>query len=80
MNLLTDFLFKKIITMSNKTTGINQIKSFTSPFRNTVLPVAGYATYVIYNGFSLLKHAIKKSTLTHIGATCYCYCIRHFKC
>jgi hypothetical protein len=51
--LLSDFFFKNIGAVGNKTAGIYYVKRFANPLGYAVLPVAGNAAKVVYDGFSL---------------------------
>ena len=65
--------------MGYKTTGINQVKYFTRPICHSVLAIAGNATYIIHNSFSLFQQTVEQSAFSHIGSSNNCNSIAHNK-
>ena len=70
-HLLAYLPLKHILTVGNKTTGIDDVEGFPSPFGNTILAVARNTTHIIHNRFPLLKQAIEKSAFAHVGPAGY---------
>src|ERR1700754_411227 len=58
---------KNILTLRDKTTRIDQVKTLADPFGHTILPVTRHTAHVIYNSLALFEQTIEKCAFPHIG-------------
>ena len=71
--LFTDLFLKNIIRVYYPSTGINDRKLMSHPFRLAILTVAGSSCLLVYNCLTSFGQTIKKCRLSHIGASYDCY-------
>jgi hypothetical protein len=78
-HLLADLALKNIIAMGHKASSVNNIETFSRPFGNAILPVAGYARCIFDNGFPLFKKPVEQGAFAHIRPAYYRYCKTHIR-